>query len=112
MTTTMTRPRARTSDPTTSHEAAASVGNITDTQFYVLKALVHPAHDVELLERYRNFKKAPMASDSGIRSRRAELVDMGAVQDSGHRFTLPSGRSATVWELNLDNYLVKVVTGK
>lgn len=107
----MTRPRARNTDPTTSHLAAASVSNITDTQFYVLKSLRRPADDTQLLERYRSFKKAPFASDSGVRTRRAELVALGAVEDSGERVTLRSGRSATVWQVNPQNALVKLVMG-
>jgi hypothetical protein len=40
---------------------------------------------------------APTASESGIRSRRAELVRQGVVKDSGERQVLRSGRKAVVW---------------
>lgn len=89
---------ARRTDPTTSHEAAASVSNITLTQEFILKALVRPATDVALVERYQSLKRAPRASESGIRSRRAELVNRGLVRDSGLRTILPSGRKAVLWE--------------
>ena len=93
----MRMPRARATDPKTSHDAAASVDNITATQEYVLKALRKPRADVELVEAYRRFKTAPRASESGIRSRRAELVDRGLVIDTGRRVKLDSGRYAIVW---------------
>lgn len=89
--------RARVSDPVTSHEAAESVDRITETQEYVLKALRKPRPDVQLIEAYRAFKRAPRASESGIRSRRAELVDRGLVIDTGRRVKLDSGRYAIVW---------------
>jgi hypothetical protein len=46
---------------------------------------------------YRSFATAPMASDQGIKSRRAELVAEGFVEDSGKRVILPSGRKSIVW---------------
>jgi hypothetical protein len=52
---------------------------------------------MELVEAYRNLKMAPRASESGIRSRRAELVAQGLVVDTGGRVKLPSGRWATLW---------------
>lgn len=89
--------KARKTDPETSHEAAESVDRITETQEYVLRALRRPRADVELVEAYRKFKRAPRASESGIRSRRAELVDRGLVIDTGRRVRLESGRFAIVW---------------
>ena len=89
--------KARVSDPVTSHDAAESVDRVTETQEYVLKALRRPRVDVELIEAYRAFKRAPRASESGIRSRRAELVDRGLVVDTGRRVRLESGRFAIVW---------------
>ena len=94
----MKTPRARTTDPETSHEAAESVRNVTTTHEYVLRALRRPRTDRELLEAYRQFKRAPRASESGIRSRRAELVRAGLVRDSKRRVRLESGRRAIVWE--------------
>jgi hypothetical protein len=91
-------PHARHTDPHTSHEASRSVGNITATQEYILKALTRPATDVDLVERYQNLRNAPRASESGIRSRRSELVAAGLVKDSGARVRLASGRNAIVWQ--------------
>lgn len=89
--------KARNTDPFTSWEAAESVDNITETQEWILRALRRPRPDVELVEAYRAFKRAPRASESGIRSRRAELVDRGLVVDTGKRVRLSSGRYAIVW---------------
>lgn len=90
---------ARKTDPTTSHAAAASVKDITTTQEFILKALRRPRTDVALVEAYRNYKTAPQASESGIRSRRAELVALGKVVDTGNRVKLASGRHAIVWQV-------------
>ena len=92
-------PHARFTDPSTSHQAAQSVNNITDTKRHILYALTTPATDLELIERYRSSLLSPKASDSGIRSRRAELVDEGLVKDSGARVVLPSGRKAIIWQV-------------
>lgn len=92
--------KARRTDPITSHEAAESVDNITQTQSYVLRCLRRPRVDVELVSAYREYKTAPRASESGIRSRRAELVDRGLVIDTGRRVRLESGRYAIVWGLS------------
>jgi hypothetical protein len=92
-------PHARLTDPQTSHEAAESVGNLTATKEAILKALARPGTDVDLVERYQNLRNAPRASESGIRSRRAELVRDGLVQDSGDRVRLASGRNAIVWQV-------------
>lgn len=89
--------RARNTDPLTSHLAGASVGDVTKTQQYILRALRRSRTDVELVEAYNSLKTAPRASDSGIRSRRAELVRKGLVVDTGRRVRLDSGRYAIVW---------------
>ena len=89
--------RARNTDPLTSHLAGASVGDVTKTQEYILRALRRSRTDVELVEAYNSLKTAPRASESGIRSRRAELVRKGLVVDTGRRVRLDSGRYAIVW---------------
>lgn len=89
---------ARRSDPHTSHEAAQSIDDVTKTQQFVLRSLKRrPQCDVELVDTYRSYKTAPMASESGIRTRRHELVESGLVTDTGKRTVLPSGRRAIVW---------------
>jgi len=90
--------KARNTDPQTSHEAADSVKDITATQEYVLKALRKPRNDSELVEAFRSLRTAPRASESGIRSRRSELVNLGLVVDSGRRIKTPAGRNSIVWE--------------
>lgn len=90
--------RARNTDPVTSHEAAESVDDVTATQEFILRVLQKkPRTDSELIEAYRNYKTAPRASESGIRSRRAELVAKGLVADTDRRDVLPSGRRSIVW---------------
>lgn len=101
-------PHARTTDPTTSHEAAASVMDLSQTKLTILQ-MFHkvgkPMTDNQLIVWYWwavNNLNAPRASDSGIRSRRAELVRTGKLRDSNQRHKLPSGRNAIVWELAND----------
>ena len=97
---------ARLTDPETSHQAAASVDNITATQTAILKLLgAFPMTDEELVLHYDQQIRMgadsydfPRASASGIRTRRAELVQLGFVKDSGQRAKMASGRNAIVWE--------------
>ena len=97
----LTMSKARATDPQTSHDAGDSVSDITETQSYILRVLSKkPRNDSELIAAYRNFKRAPMASESGIRSRRSELVKLGSVTDTGERVVLPSGRRSIVWGLS------------
>lgn len=92
--------RARSTDPITSHLAAHSVKDVTATKLYILRALRKARADDELIEAYRNYKGAPPASESGIRSRRSELVEQGLVVDTGYKVLMPSGRKAIVWGLS------------
>lgn len=96
---------ARITDPITSHQAASSVKNITATQQAIMKLIqLQPMTDQRLVKFYQaqirmgaDARDFPRASESGIRSRRAELVDQGLIKDSGAREKLESGRSAVVW---------------
>ena len=93
-------PHARTLDPSTSHAAARSVEHVTATKKAILSILSVACSDVELVDRYYaqvDMGNAPKASPSGIRSRRAELVEQGLVEDTGYRVKLASGRSAILW---------------
>jgi hypothetical protein len=90
-------PRARNTDPKTSHEAADSVKNLTQTQAFILQVLNRPRTDPQLVEAYRKLKRAPLASESGIRSRRAELVDQGLVIHNGEFDVSPFGRRMMIW---------------
>jgi hypothetical protein len=92
--------RARASDPRTSHEAAKSVSNITGTQQAILGLLRTPLCDSELLVAYRlgiEIGAMPFSSESGIRSRRAELVEKGLVVATGEYRLSTAGRRMIVW---------------
>ena len=94
--------RARTSDPDTSHAAAQSLTpeTLRLSQAAVLDLLRgYPAGltDQGLAQAYGNGWPGPAQSDSGLRTRRAELVRGGLVVDTGRRERLASGRQAVVW---------------
>ena len=97
-----TTPRARNTDPTTSHNAAASVATdtVTRTQALILEALrAHgPLTDEQLCQRIAQVERKYLAV-SGIRTRRSELVKAGRVIDTGDRQPMLSGRPAIVWGL-------------
>lgn len=112
--TTPARPRrggeravARTTDPITSHAAAASVRAITAKQGAVLRLLeqIGPATDEEVFTEYMARWTAgqtdlfPKQSESGLRTRRSELVKKGKVVPSGRYKVKPTGRKAIVWRL-------------
>ena len=73
-------PFARTLDPSTSHQAAASVTDVTATQANILVCLTFSHTDDELVDTFYRMADSngwKLASPSGIRSRRAELVALG-----------------------------------
>jgi hypothetical protein len=95
-------PKARATDPITSHEAAETVTNLTATKRAILDLLKLPATDEELVNRYQSIARvglAPMASPSGIRSRRHELHTAGYVQPIDYSKSL-TGRRAILWGLS------------
>lgn len=89
--------RARLTDPSTSHEAAASVSGISRAQALILDILktYGPMTDDEILRVYLHSEDI---SPSGCRSRRATLVDMGRVRDSGLRGKTASNRNCVIWK--------------
>ena len=105
------RARARATDPSTSHAAAAKIVDLTNRQAVVLSILRYQldgeATDEELCEQYQSLAteydvesalgSLPPQSRSGIRTRRRELVDRGLVLDTGRKRTLPSGNKGIVW---------------
>jgi hypothetical protein len=97
-----TTPRARNTDPATSHGAAATITRtaVTDTQRMVLDALqAHgPLTDEQLFQRIAEIERKPV-SVSGVRTRRNELVADGRVIDTGDRQPTRAGRQAIVWGL-------------
>lgn len=57
--------------------------------------------DVELIRTYEAIARTgqlPEQSQSGIRTRRKELVDMGKIRDSGKKIEV-NGRQHTRWEI-------------
>lgn len=94
-------PAARWTDPSTSHEAAQSidVDSLRESQRHVLNALhaIGSGTDDDIYNAMR--RRNVVLSPSGARTRRAELVAMGLVRDSGDKARLSSGRWAIVWEV-------------
>lgn len=92
-------PKARLTDPITSVEAADSVTNLTATKKAILDLLKFPCTDEDLVNRYQKLARTyavPMASPSGIRSRRHELTVAGYLTALDYSKTL-TGRRAIVW---------------
>jgi hypothetical protein len=89
-------PNARTTDPETSHEAAMLVTNITPLKQEILQRLMTPMTDTDLYETLRTGSRL-IVTESGVRSRRSELVQAGLVRDTGERVKLATGRRAIVW---------------
>lgn len=97
-------PRARRSDPGTSHQAAASVRQLTAKQRAVRTVLRRYGSltDEQIREKYDyevRMAGLPVQSESGLRTRRAELVRRGDVVDTGDRRVMSTGRKAIVWGL-------------
>jgi hypothetical protein len=96
-------PHARNTDPQTSHDAAKAVNEVTRTKKAILSLLRTHQSDMQLVANYTKLvsqNKAPKASESGIRSRRAELVKLGLVKDTGKRDLSASNRQMIVWGRN------------
>ena len=96
--------RARRTDPPESHEAAKSVTELTARQNAVLECLrfaAIPLSDPELADQYRvgaSTFEWPEQSDSGLRTRRAELVKRQLVEKTGTT-RLKTGRTAALWSV-------------
>lgn len=91
------QPRSRNTDPTTSADAAASIGDMTATRQAVLEVLraIGPATDTQIIDAYRSMS-CPKQSEQGIRSRRNELVMLGLVHRVGQTKN-ERGLSCIVW---------------
>lgn len=97
---------ARNTDPLTSHQAAASV-DVTKGQQRVLDALaLRPDVDwtdeqfARWFEQRAMVMKTPVGmSPSGLRTRRAELIELGLIEWTGDKRPLASGRLSQVWRL-------------
>ena len=103
------QPRARRSDPETSHEAAASVEHLTVKQDAVFRCFNRPRTDCELHTEYnrrllsQGVANYPTQSDSGLRTRRSELVRKGFLFFTGEYNTHRNGRRARIWARSSTN---------
>ena len=94
------RAHARSTDPATSHEAAASVGEgkMYASQQAVLSALRvrGPMTDPEIARQITIHGDGQVHSESRLRTARKELVDKGMVHAAGIDRTGP--RRVTIWK--------------
>lgn len=88
----------RRGDPVTSKNAAKTV-NVTRGRAQVLEVLrsLRCATDEELTAEVK--RRGIVLSDSGIRTRRAELCDAGYVVASGEYGVTKSGRKSIIWQV-------------
>lgn len=90
-------PRARITDPDTSHLAADTVVNVTELHQAIYTIILHhgPIDDTTI---YPMVRKWINASDSSVRTRRHELVEMGYVREfKGAHGESDFGRATTLW---------------
>jgi hypothetical protein len=94
------QPVARRTDPETSHEAAASVEDLTEKRRLVLTLLreIGPCTDEWLVFCYPQYFPEHRQSPSGIRTRRRELVDAGFARWTGEKVQGKTNRMMRVWE--------------
>lgn len=93
-------PSTRTLDPSTSHAAEKSVSRLAESYRIILDLFrtYGPMNDEQLVQRWKS-NSSKYAADSGIRSRRAELVAADRLEDSGERIKMQSGRMSIVWRI-------------
>lgn len=93
---------ARLTDPWTSWAAAHSVLDLNEKQAQVayLFRIYGPMHDGRLISVAR--AEGIPQSDSGLRTRRSELVSKGYVRDSFATEVLTTGRRSIIWDLRSD----------
>lgn len=92
--------RARPTDPSTSHIAAGSVTDLRASQVAVLALFrdFGPMSDEMLIECAK--QNGVRQSTSGLRTRRAELVDFGYLEDSGDRTETVNARPTIIWQVH------------
>jgi hypothetical protein len=56
--------------------------------------------DTDLYQLLRTDSRL-IVTESGVRSRRSELVQVGLVRDTGERVRLATGRNAIVWSTQI-----------
>lgn len=96
------RPRARATDPATSHEAARRCRADSRAHLAVLGVVrvLGPLTDEELVATYERTRTSlgnPELSPSGIRTRRSELAAAGVVHEHDREGRTSRGRRAARW---------------
>jgi len=102
-------PRARRTDRATSHQAAARVAAKAPTvREHVLDTIrLHAGPDnpftledvVGWYQRRAANGRVRQTTDSSVRSRVAELVDAGVLEDTGRKLKVDGHRGMTLWTL-------------
>lgn len=104
-------PRARTTDPGTSHTAAEHVAPRTQTiRAAVLETLAvyagpKPFTLLDVVGWYARRAangRAPVTTDSSVRTRVCELVRDKTIHDTGFKATVDGHRPMTLWAVTLD----------
>lgn len=103
MTTAPVQPRARHTDPATSHAAAQSTTRRVESIRHHVLEVAYSLHEGfthrELIAAYRAWPyPLPRATDSSIRTRCHELLERGYIEDTQRRVKGPTGRSEIVWQ--------------
>ena len=94
--------RARHTDPFTSHLAASTIMDATTLQIRIVQCFDASTGmtDEELIATYsRMWGNSFPATESSIRSRRAELRDRGAVVDTGRTRPNSNGNKSIIWDI-------------
>ena len=97
-----TMARARDTDPFTSHLAASTIMDATTLQIRIIQCFnaSQGMTDEELITTYnRMWGNSFPATESSIRSRRAELRDRGAIVDTGRTRLNKNGNKSIVWDV-------------
>lgn len=96
---------ARNTDPETSHEAAASVANLTEVKrniLLILEGSSEPMMDWEIVRKYYEYTTVhnwAWAMEQSIRSRRADLVRDGKIEFANDWGQSVTGRRSRKWRL-------------
>jgi len=93
--------KTRATAAKTSQKAAASVQRMTRKRQDVMATFRRfgALTDEQLVSVYSSMDDVTDQSDSGLRTRRNELVRMGLLADTGQTRPIRSGRQAILWGL-------------
>jgi hypothetical protein len=91
--------KTRNNDGPTSQKAARSVRNMTQKRQDVMATFRRfgTLTDEQLVTVYATMDNVTDQSESGLRTRRNELVKMGLLVDTGNTRRIRSGRQAVLW---------------